>query len=182
MCRHSVLLHTYTHTHIHTQSSYALSPYLLHAYPPTHPHIHTQSSYALSPYLLHAYPPTHPPTHPPNWHIYLMWLVVQYDQVSVAHVESWQVLTSILCIKYILVVHKRCPLCISSTTPMYVCVCVHVCAYIKCVFVWMGYCSASKYENLVLMRFWSICILLTYLCDYMQLFVSQQLPNSATTA
>ena len=150
------------------------------------PHTHSLHMHILhTSYLLHSYPPTHPPMHTHTHtyrHTYRMWLVVQYHQVSVAHVESWQVLTSILCIKYILVDHKCCPLCISSTTPAYVYECVWACMYMHIlnVCVRMGHYSASKYENLVLMQFWNI--LLTYHCDYMQLFVSQQLPNSATTA
>ena len=42
---------------------------------------------------------------------YLGWLVVQDNQVTVAYIETWEMVTGILGIKYILVNNKRCTSC-----------------------------------------------------------------------
>lgn len=51
-------------------------------------------------------------THHTSDHTHLVRLVVQDDQVSVAHVEPREVLTRILSIKYVLIDNKRCALCV----------------------------------------------------------------------
>ena len=47
----------------------------------------------------------------------LMWLVVEHHEISVAYVESWQVLTSILGVENIFIHDESRPFSVSCTSP-----------------------------------------------------------------
>ena len=43
---------------------------------------------------------------------YLVCLVIQYNKISVTHIEAWEMITSILSIKYVFIDNKSCAFCI----------------------------------------------------------------------
>lgn len=51
-------------------------------------------------------------------HTDLVWLEVEYDQVSITDVEARQVITGILGIKYVLVHNKCCSFGLSRIAPV----------------------------------------------------------------
>lgn len=48
---------------------------------------------------------------------YLVWLIIQYNQISVADVESWQMIAGIFGIEYIFIYNVSSTSCLVSVTP-----------------------------------------------------------------